>query len=203
MLTRRSCRTAWFGGKKFAHSVVQHVCSTLIWSIAPAIMCIFIICEAQIMLHCYTHFIEYCVYIYTTVDIKTEQDPLLLGLIYRPPSNSVDLAGIESVHTVHPSKLKNAVPLGDLIVHLMTNSQTINWLVLYVFIIPHHLTQVVEEPTRVSDHSSSLINHVYVSDTFYLQSCSTKLPQGSSDHSSTLIIIKRSVLSAKRTHCTV
>ena len=49
-----------------------------------------------------------------------------------------------------------------------------------------HLSKVVRDPTRITSHSSSLIDHVYVSNLSSLHSCSTKPPLGSSDHCSIL-----------------
>lgn len=58
------------------------------------------------------------------VEIKTKQCPLLLGLFYRPPSNVVDFSGLESALGEHyPSKLRNAVLLGDFTIDLLQNSK--------------------------------------------------------------------------------
>ena len=58
-----------------------------------------------------------------------------------------------------------------------------------------HLTQVVDQPTHVTANSSSLIDHVYISDPALLHSCSIAPPLGESDHSSIVVTLRHSVAS--------
>ena len=55
------------------------------------------------------------------------------------------------------------------------------------FAAKHSLSQVVSEPTRVTDNSATLIDHVYVSDVALLESCCSAPPLASSDHRSVLV----------------
>lgn len=50
-----------------------------------------------------------------------------------------------------------------------------------------HFTQIVNEPTRVAKNSSTIIDHIYLTSTSLLSSCSTSPPLGSSDHRSLLL----------------
>ena len=45
-----------------------------------------------------------------------------------------------------------------------------------------HLSQVINSPTRETDHSATLIDHVYTSDTRLVNSCTILPPLDSSDH---------------------
>ena len=78
-------------------------------------------------------------------------------------------------------KLKTVVFLGDFNVNLLSPPPPSLDMVSTMSAFHHH--QVVTDPTRTTPFSSTLIDHVYVSDVSLLSSCLTSSPLGSSDHS--------------------
>ena len=104
------------------------------------------------------------------VEAKFTNSPTLLGIYYRPPSvGSANLEDLEcALESLQPSRLSNSILMGDFNIDLSKNSMQIP--------SHFHLTQVVSEPTRLTDKGSSLIDHVYISDHLLLQSCSTSPP---------------------------
>ncbi|XP_064393634.1 uncharacterized protein LOC135341084 [Halichondria panicea] len=126
------------------------------------------------------------------VEAKFTNSPTLLGIYYRPPSaGSANLADLEcALESLQPSRLSNSILMGDFNIDLSKNSMQM---------LSHfHLTQVVSEPTRLTDKGSSLIDHVYISDHSLLQSCSTSPPLGSSDHQCISVVLKWSTRPIKR-----
>ena len=98
-----------------------------------------------------------------------------------------------------PSQLKSYILLGDFNVDLLLNSQLSSDLT--AMLSSFDFTQVVDKPTRLSKYSSSLIDHVYLSDCSMLSSCSTSPPLGTSDHRSILLSLNWSKCpSRKVTH---
>ena len=83
-----------------------------------------------------------------------------------------------------PSQLKSCILLGDFNVNLLSTNQLSSDLVA---MLSSHFTQVISEPTRVSKKSTTLIDHVYLTDPSLLSSCSTCPPLGNSDHRSILL----------------
>ena len=92
------------------------------------------------------------------IETKFKMGLTLLGVFYRPPSSDANLTDLElALEGLNPSKLSHCVFLGDINVDILSHSLPM--------LSNFHLTQVVPEPTRVTNNSSSLIDHVYTSDT--------------------------------------
>ena len=60
------------------------------------------------------------------------------------------------------------------------------------------LSQVVSEPTRTSSNTSTLIDHVYVSEHLTCSSCTTLPPVQGSDHNSIVLTLGKTKLIAKK-----
>ena len=123
--------------------------------------------------------------------IQLRQGVLMVGLLYRPPSSAaIDIfAELDTtLFNLPSSHLKSCVIVGDFNVDLLCeNPTTPDHLCLSDVVTKYHLQQVVSEPTRVTDKSSTLIDHVYISETNLFESCCSGPPLGSSDHNSVSI----------------
>ena len=115
---------------------------------------------------------------------KGEKD-FLLGYIYRPPSSNADWFNLfeELLENTAGTGL-NLVIMGDLnvdILHTKNHNHTIRHLIQ-----AFNLTQLVELPTRVTENSSTSIDHVYATNPDYVQEI--QIPKiGLSDHYPTSI----------------
>ena len=129
------------------------------------------------------------------IEIRLREGSLLIGLFYRPPSapsSSVDELD-NDLASVPPPKLKSALILGDFNVNLHGPRVNENpmYLPLQDLFSKYGFTQVVKEPTRITNTSQSLIDHVYISDLSLLKSCLVSSPLNSSDHNSISIRLNR------------
>jgi len=101
------------------------------------------------------------------VDIRLRQGNMLIGLFYRPPSAPVPIIDDldAALSDIHPTRLSSAPLLGDFNINLLSATPNINprFLPMKDLIAgKFNLTQVVTEPTRYTNDSSSLIDHVYL-----------------------------------------
>lgn len=119
------------------------------------------------------------------LELQLSNKSILLSLVYRPPDNdslSVNtwLHHMENVLSQAYSENKPIVLTGDFNIDLLKDSGSTlkeDWASICENI---ELTQVIEEPTRVTETSSTLIDHMYVSD---LQVIASKVVKcGLSDH---------------------
>ena len=125
-----------------------------------------------------------------------------IGLHYRPPSFAPPFADLEDfLGSVSPSKLKTAVLLGDFNTDLL--SQTPQSQDILSTLLAFHLHQVVNEPTRITSSSSTLIYHVYVSDPSLVNTCSTAPAIGNSDHFSIITTLNKRAPPPQRIQCKV
>ena len=119
--------------------------------------------------------------------------PLLLCYIYRPPNSPVSWYYDFSLELEKAAGFKNEIILtGDFNVDLfphdinLFHAEKLNDIMLL-----NNLTQVVMEPTRVTSTSQSLIDHIYVTDTNFVQE--VKVPKiALSDHYPVCISWKKS-----------
>ena len=122
---------------------------------------------------------------------------MLIGLFYCPPSAPVSV--IDDLDTalsdIHPTRLRSTILLRDFNINLLSATPNINpcFLPMKDLAGKFNLTQVVTEPTRCTNDSSSLIDHVYLSDASLLQSCLTLQPLCSSDHNCLLVKLNQSI----------
>ena len=106
------------------------------------------------------------------IELKLRQGPLLLALYYHPPSSTPGFADLEDAFVLLvPSQLKSCILLDDFNIDLLSTNQLSSDLV--AMLSSFHFTQVLSEPTRVSKKSTTLIDHVYLTNTSLLSSCST------------------------------
>ena len=120
------------------------------------------------------------------ISLKLKHCSLLCALFYRPPSSdSTALSLLESsLEAIPPAKLKNLVLLGDFNIDVTTTHLPP---LLQSLVDKLSLQQVVSSPTRVTNRSSTTIDHAYISDSLTFNSCVTLPPIEGSDHNCILV----------------
>ena len=97
------------------------------------------------------------------IEIKYSNRSILLTSVYRPPNNDSDsiqhwLSNMEeSMYTIY-------ILMGDININIMSDKKDKlqeSWISLTTNI---QLNQIIKEPTRVTNTSETLIDHIYVSD---------------------------------------
>ena len=129
------------------------------------------------------------------VDLKTKRSRLSCGLYYRPPSaDPSDLASLETaLEELPPLCVNSFLLMGDLNINLLSSSHQP---ILQSIVDKLGLTQIVSAPTRVTQNTSTLIDHAYVSENLSKVNCSVQPPVDGSDHNSFLLTVK-SILPAR------
>ena len=92
------------------------------------------------------------------------------------------LSALQSaLECVPPTLMKNCILLGDFNVDLLDPSSSL-FSDLTAATSSFHLSQIVTEPTRITDTAATLIDHVYVTDPTSVVTCITTPPLLNSDH---------------------
>ena len=128
--------------------------------------------------------------------IKSEKDLLISYLhVYRPPNSHVEWLGYFKKLLEHIS----GISLRIILMGNLNNNKNNNPQLCHV-IQAFNLTQLVDVPTRVTDNTATLIDHVYVTHPEHIQQVS--VPKvGLSDHYPTCISYRRlSKDSLKKSH---
>ena len=108
---------------------------------------------------------------------------MTLALYYRPPSCPLDFSDLEdSILSLPPPLLQSCILIGDFNIDLSVRSQQATDLT--GMLSSFHFTQLINEPTRISRSCSSIIDHVYSTNSSLISSCSICLPLCSSDYKS-------------------
>ena len=103
------------------------------------------------------------------IEIKYSNRSILLTSVYRPPNNDSDsiqhwLYNMEeSMYKIY-SENKPTILMGDININIMSDKKDKlqeSWISLTTNI---QLNQIIKEPTRVTNTSETLIDHIYVSD---------------------------------------
>ena len=111
----------------------------------------------------------------------------MLGLLYRPPRDDLSvLSALEStLEELSPAQVESLVFLGDFNIDLSPSKITsTSSRQLGSMSNKFVLKQIVSSPTRVSKHSCSIIDHIYLSENLVMLSCAIQPPIKSSDHRS-------------------
>ena len=119
------------------------------------------------------------------VSLKTTNSVVIVALMYRPPSLS-DLIFDELLTAlcshVDVSLFDNFVLIGDFNVNLFAPCNASDSLRLLAVTNSLSLSQVVTEPTRISNNSRTLIDLIFLSSLSQLSSCYTIPSLANSDH---------------------
>ena len=102
------------------------------------------------------------------LELQFSNKSIVLGLLYRPPnadsnSNLNWLTQMEGMLLAAYSENKPVVLTGDLNIDLWkhnSNPLRTNWQSLYE---NFELTQIIDKPTRVTENTATLIDHIYCS----------------------------------------
>ena len=122
---------------------------------------------------------------------QTNTLPFIICLLYRPPSTLVDWNQVFSQHVQQCSTLcSEIIVLGDFNVDLKNASASTRW--IKSVITPLGLSQLIKDPTRVEERSSTLIDHLYTNNTnnikySFVEECSL------SDHYMIVAVRKKGV----------
>ncbi|CAC5371646.1 unnamed protein product [Mytilus coruscus] len=129
--------------------------------------------------------------------IFDHQKPILLGNIYRPPnSNAKWITKFESMLTNVDIEDKEKIILGDFNIDLASRKIPAKWSHLKNIF---NLSQIVSVPTRVTQTSSTLVDHIYSNKPDNIHFFS--VPKYSiSDHYPVCISHKRGLKSKKKIH---
>ena len=109
----------------------------------------------------------------------------MLGLVYRPPRDDLSvLSALESMlEELSPAQVEFVVFLGDFNIDLSPSKITsASSRQLGSMSNKFVLKQIVSSPTRVSKHSCSIIDHIYLLENLVMLSCAIQPPIKSSDH---------------------
>lgn len=109
------------------------------------------------------------------VEIASAFGPFLFGLCYRPPGSDLDLSLLESLlGSLNLARFNRVMILGDFNVDL-TQVDSLPATDLLGVAASVGLVQVIDQPTRDTNSSSSLLDHVYTSDISFV-TCHSILP---------------------------
>ena len=124
------------------------------------------------------------------IELKLPHQSLLCGLFYRPPTSDTSvLQSLESaLEQLPPSKQNSLLLLGDFNVNY--HQTAVNPLLHSLHSIEDKLglKQIVALPTRPV--SSTLIDHIYLSESLLHSPCDILPPLSSSDHSTLLFSLR-------------
>lgn len=131
------------------------------------------------------------------VDLKFKHQTVTCGLYYRPPSSGVsDLHHLEATLEELPSSCsRSLLLLGDFNIDLLGVPQHPQ---LNSIMDKFGLKQVVSAPTRSTQNSATLIDHVYISDQLSCSSCTIQPPVHGSDHNAILLSLNRPQFATKK-----
>ena len=120
-------------------------------------------------------------------NLKLKRKNIMLGLLYRPPRDDLSvLSALEStLEELSTAKLESLVILWDFnIDHSLSKITSAGSRQLGSMSDKFGLKHIVCLPTRVSEHSCSIIDHIYLSENLVMLSCEIQPPIKSSDHHS-------------------
>lgn len=132
-----------------------------------------------------------------TLDIKQLNSPTLkLGVVYRPPDSLVQwYTDFDSVAEELATSAENIIVMGDFNVDQLKDDRMTKVMNTYNY------KQLIAEPTRVTKDTSTLIDHMYVTNDENFSTAGV-IPFGISDHHFTYVIRKK-VKCGPRKHTTI
>ena len=125
--------------------------------------------------------------------VKPNSKPFAVIACYRPPNNPSDFFDqLESVVDTLDSEDKEIILIGDLNCNILAISADNNTSKLNLLAELYQLDQLINEPTRVTDHSSTLLDVIFTNKPDRVTS-SGVIHKGLSDHSLVFLTRKLSV----------
>ena len=115
--------------------------------------------------------------------LKTKCAPLLISTIYRPPSSKVDIfEKIENLIQNLDNENKEIILAGDVNCDLLANVHSNHTNRLLTIANLFQLTQIIDEPTRVTEYTSTLVDRLMTNKPENISNTGV-LHLGVSDHS--------------------
>ena len=126
------------------------------------------------------------------ISLNLKPGNLLCGLFYRPPSSPLVVVTLESaLESLPPAKLNSLILLGDFNIDFLSPSDSLHYQIQSIS-DKLSLRQVITAPTRVTPTTSTVIDHVYLSENLGLSSCNILPPLTGSDHNSVVVSLQLS-----------
>src|SRR6218665_2989123 len=97
------------------------------------------------------------------IQLNFKRGSCIMGVVYRPPGQNLEEFNIEIDHllTELSKRGKDVILLEDFNVDLLKVSEHKRTNSFYNCLIAHHLLPVITRPTRITDHSSTLIDNLF------------------------------------------
>lgn len=116
---------------------------------------------------------------YLWLKINFGRIPLILGVVYRPPRSNLDRAvsGFDHVMSLLTPTYDNILIVGDLNVNFFNPNNKIN-----LCLTAYNMEQIINEPTRITNYSETLIDPILVSIPEMCSDAGTRNADHISDH---------------------
>ena len=130
--------------------------------------------------------------------VKTK--PILVGCLYRPPTQTDFISKLQETIFDLPQE-NDSILLGDFNIDLNSKNNCALTRNYRTFLKTCGLTQIIDKPTRITDCTSSLLDHINVSNTSKFVNHGV-MPVGYSDHCITYCT-RKSTREIVNKHCTI
>ena len=116
------------------------------------------------------------------IELHFKKNVILLGNVYHPPNFGIEsFSKISNMLEIALAEKKEVVLMGDMNCNLLTTTRSRRADELVLIAEDLHLTQLISEPTRITEHSQSLIDVLFTSNPDLFSSTGTVAFTGS-DH---------------------
>lgn len=116
-------------------------------------------------------------YLFLKINIHSKK--FAIGAFYRPPNTNINnyINDIDNILSTITPTVDEIICLGDFNVNFFNLPNPID-----TCLQTYSLTQILDEPTRISAHSSTLIDPIFISNTDLVNQCGTLCTDNISDH---------------------
>ena len=118
------------------------------------------------------------------IEAEVNSNKILVGVIYKSPSEKYSIFGeISEILQYFNSKYRHMILLGDFNIDQLKTEKPAYKFFQNMLIVPMSLTQIVNEPTRITENSSTLIDLILVNNVDSVKAHGVVDLPGISDHS--------------------
>ena len=125
------------------------------------------------------------------VEILLNNQKTIIGGIYKHPYVALSLFENAMVDLVQKLNHENLIMLGDFNVDLLNKNKCVKTRNYHDLMKTMKLSQIIKEPTRITNHSKTLIDHVYIKPVSHMNYSSGVFRHPISDHLATYLIIHK------------